>query len=147
MNCKECRNKLLNYLDGQISEENSLRISQHLKICPSCEEYAGYLRQHLDLIEAEKKMEPKPFLYTRVKSRMASTGAQLPKKIWSATLQPALFSILLMIAIFSGIKVGQYFSKPVEFDFISESLTPLVNEMETEPFEIFLIDFSVNTKN
>lgn len=147
MNCQECQYNLLNYKERLLSEETSVQIKQHLEICPTCNGFAEYLSKTLKLIEYEKKLDPRPYLYTRLKVRMEASGSPVLRKLWIARLQPAIFSMFLLLAIFTGIKVGEYFYNPVENDFISGELNRLVNEMKTEPLELFLLDFTRTAKN
>jgi hypothetical protein len=71
---------------------------------------------------------------------MASAEPVVQRNVWLKQLQPALFSVLLLASIFSGVKLGQFFTPHVQTDYIAESLVPLVNEMKSEPLEIFLLD-------
>jgi len=61
--------------------------------------------------------------------------------LWRKVLQPAMFSLLLLAGIYTGIKIGQ--SATVELTTLQSAeneLVPYLNEMEAEPIENFLME-------
>jgi anti-sigma factor RsiW len=139
MKCNKCHTGLMGYLEGTLPEGLANEIGKHLKSCSECAGFEVYLRETLHIIDKEKHMEPRPYLYTRIKGRMTSDKQQPQGVTWTRTLQPAVFSLLLLTAILSGVMTGQYLSTLPKNDYISESLTPLVDEMKAEPLELFLL--------
>lgn len=140
MNCKKCHNNLIIYLEGGLTESMRRAMAVHLNECIVCSNYATFLSDALQVIKNEKEITPAPYLFTRIKARMETTHYRASQKIWHVTLQPAIFSILLLIGIYSGIKIGSLFSDISKPDYISETLAPAVNEMKAEPIELFLMD-------
>lgn len=140
MNCKKCHGKLIDYLEETLPESLKGEVEAHLEKCPDCAGFARYLDESLHVINLEKEFVPKPFLFTRIKARMVPTAKTFPERGWSVRLQPAFFTLLLIIAIISGIKMGDYFSAPRSADFISDNIEVHVNEMGSEILEISLMD-------
>jgi hypothetical protein len=140
MNCKTCHSKLIYYLEGTLDENLRAEMEVHLRECSECAGFAVYLEESLQLMETESKMGPKPFLYTRIKAKMEKT-AGLPGRIpLQVKLQPLYFAILLIFAIYSGIKMGSHFTAAGKEDFITDNLAPMLNELGSERLEMFLMD-------
>lgn len=140
MNCKKCHSNLIVYLEGGLRESERPVMEAHLKECTKCTGYAIYLKNTLQVIEIEKNIDPAPYMFTRIKSRMTTPTIPVSGKIWQGKLQPAFFTLLLLIAIYSGIRIGSQFSDAVNEDFIAETLAPAINEMKAEPLELFLME-------
>jgi hypothetical protein len=63
------------------------------------------------------------------------------RPVFARILQPVMFSILLVIGIYSGIKIGQ--PSPVKVystEMFEQDAIPYLNEMETESIETFLME-------
>ena len=140
MNCKACHGNLIPYLEGTLPESLREGMEAHLRECPECAGFAQYLEESLRVINLEKESEPKPFLFTRIKAKMGGAASSPVKTIWSARLQPAFFTLLLVVAILSGILMGNFFSKPRSADFISDNIEVHLNEMGSEILEMSLMD-------
>ena len=117
----------------------------HLSACTDCSDFAKEMRRTLGVLEAEKSPEVNPFFYTRLKAKMEqgaeSSGKVSGRPALLRIIQPAMFSLLLLAGIFSGIKIGQevqdqfYASTSAE-----EQVIPYLNEMDAEPIEAFLME-------
>ncbi len=145
MKCKTLHNKLIFYLEGDLPEKEMEQLRIHLSECSECAEFAGEVQKTLAVLEAEKSPEVNPFFYTRLKAKMEAGVPPSEKAIrrpaLARILQPALFSLLLLTGIYSGIKIGQkaqdrfYATANAE-----EQVVPYLNEMEAEPIEAFLME-------
>jgi anti-sigma factor RsiW len=140
MNCKKCHSNLIVYLEGGLRENERPAMEAHLKACEKCAGYATYLNESLQVIENEKNIDPAPFMFTRIKARMTTPVIPTYGKVWQIKLQPAFFTVLLLVAIYSGIRIGSRFSTVTNEDFIAETLLPAINEMKAEPLELFLME-------
>ncbi|MFT7616980.1 MAG: hypothetical protein ACI97A_000610 [Planctomycetota bacterium] len=56
MNCRECHDKLSLYLDGQLTDEERLRVEEALERCPECVEELNVLRELLDELGNEEEI-------------------------------------------------------------------------------------------
>ncbi len=140
MNCKKCHSNLVYYIEGTLAENLRAEMEAHLRECNTCEGFAAYLEESLQLIATESKMDPKPFLHTRTKAKMGEKTSMPGRISLQLKLQPLYFSILLIVAIYSGIKMGSHFTTPGKEDYITDNLAPMLNELESEQLEMFLMD-------
>jgi hypothetical protein len=140
MNCKKCHSNLIVYLEGGLRESERPAMEAHLKECTKCAGYAIYLKDTLQVIENEKNINPAPYIFTRIRARMTTPAIHVSGNVWQGKLQPAFFTLLLLVAIYSGILIGSQFSNTPNEDFIAETLAPAINEMKAEPLELFLME-------
>lgn len=140
MNCKQCHNDLIFYIDGHLSEERRQAVEAHLQLCGDCASFMDYLNSTLNVIDAEKKLKPSPFIFTRIKTRLEPEDRKNTAGLWQKIWQPAIFSLLLLLGVYSGIRLGQEFSEGVTQDFMTGEIAPLMNEMTAEPMELFLMN-------
>lgn len=140
MKCKRCHNDLIFYLEGQLDPPRAAQVEKHLEECPSCRDFAALLRETLSVVAAERNPETSPFFYTRVKARLSHSSGVADRPLWARWLQPAFFTLLLLLGIFSGIKIGQLPQASHHSRLTSEELVPGFNEMKAEPIETFLME-------
>ncbi len=145
MNCKTLHKELIFFLEGDLPLEKREQLEAHLNECPDCAAFAADIKKTLQVTENEKSTEVNPFFYTRVKAKLENNETQhiaaFENVFLRKVLQPVLFSILLIIGVYSGIKIGQpapvnVFSS-TQFD---QETVPYLNEMETESIETFLME-------
>lgn len=145
MKCKHLHNKLIFYLEGDLSQDEINLVEEHLSECSECAAFADDMRKTFAVLESEKSPGINPFFYTRLKAKMETqTESLTPAEAnlyWRRILQPALFSILLLIGIYSGIKIGEKAeSQLFATNSADEQVVPYLNEMESEPIETFLME-------
>ena len=71
MKCSRVKRKLSAFLDDEVSEEEKLKISEHLKFCINCQrelESLSYVSNFLDSLE---EINPSPYFIVRLKQRIA----------------------------------------------------------------------------
>jgi len=145
MECNTLHNKLIFYLEGDLPEKEMEQLRIHLSECSECAQFAGEMQKTLGILEAEKSPEVNPFFFTRLKAKMEQ-GAEYSGKVSGRPaliriIQPAMFSLLLLAGIFSGIKIGQKVQDPFYATISAEEqVIPYLNEMEAEPIEAFLME-------
>jgi anti-sigma factor RsiW len=144
MKCKTLHKKLIFYLDGELSPAESDAMAAHLAHCAECMSFAEDMKKTLYVLQFEKSPEVSPWFYTRLKARMEKEKKEKPRfgyPVWEKLLQPVLFSLLLLAGIYTGIKIGQPATVNSSSQTFAESqLIPLLNEMEAEPIETFLME-------
>jgi hypothetical protein len=121
------------------------QISVHLAKCKECAAFAEDLKKTFGTIEKEKSSSINPFFYTRLKTRLDSQKNLRNFPVWKPILvkaiQPAFFSILLIIGIYAGFKIGTpYRVNLASADYTTEEIFPYLNEMQSEPIEEFLME-------
>lgn len=143
MNCKTIHNKLIFFLEKELPVSEMNGIQEHLDNCSECARFVDEMKLTFDVLETEKSTELNPFFYTRVKARLENQGAEkvIGRPVLARVLQPLAFSIILLLGVYGGIKLGQ----PVKTEFANSTLSeqqmiPYLNEMDAEPIEAFLIE-------
>ena len=63
MNCRECHDKLSLYLDGQLTDEETLRVEEALERCPECVEELAILRELVEELGAEEEIPFQPHCF------------------------------------------------------------------------------------
>lgn len=137
MNCKEIHTDLIFYLGHELSAEKMEAIGRHLETCADCRRFAEMMERQLQLIDEEKNPEVSPFFYTRLSARL-DEKSEPTRSLLPSWAQAAAFSIVLLVAISSGIYIGKqtseiYGQKP------GNSLL-LIDDFEVEPIETFLLN-------
>jgi hypothetical protein len=145
MKCKTLHKKLIFFLEGGLPKNEANKIKAHFAECESCTAFAEDMQKTLGIIQIEKSPEVNPFFYTRLKARMENEEVKLKQRcgypVWEKVLQPAFFTLLLLAGIYTGIKIGQPANSETGRNIFAETeLVPLLNEMETEPLENFLME-------
>jgi predicted anti-sigma-YlaC factor YlaD len=141
MNCERCQQKLIPYLEELVQGAELQEMEQHLGECASCRGFAEYLKVTLLTIESSRITQPEPFFYTRVKAKMDKQKESFSSKPGIARiLQPAVLTLLLMAATYAGIKIGSSDWSLKTNSYVTENLDPLMNELDSEPLETFLMD-------
>ena len=147
MKCKQCHKELITWLEGSASQEKREAVEAHLAVCAGCREFAVYLRETLALAAAEVKVEEDPWFYTRVKARLTwKTQTTAPPARGKSSghalaglLQPAFFTLLLLLGIYGGIRLGGAPHRQNHPPLITEAPVPWMDEMNAEPLETFLM--------
>ncbi|MEZ5104661.1 MAG: zf-HC2 domain-containing protein [Draconibacterium sp.] len=143
MKCSNIHKKLIFFLENKLPEKEMEEVGIHLSECKDCAVFAEDLKKTLHILDTEKLPEVNPFFYTRVKAKMEATE---PEKvtyvnlIFNRVLQPALFTVLLLAGIYGGIKIGTPSTLKNTVYALQNQEVPILNEMETESIEGFLMD-------
>ncbi len=145
MKCKTLHNKLIFFLEGELPEKEMGLVKTHLSECGTCAAFAEEMKKTLGILETEKSPAVNPFFYTRLKSKLENQESEQKQVFWRSALvrvlQPAAFSILLLIGIYIGIKIGQPAStKQYTATLMHNQDIPYLNEMASETIETSLME-------
>jgi hypothetical protein len=141
MNCKRCHKKLIQYLEESLQVSERQEVEQHLLECASCHGFADYLKETLATIESSRITTPDPFFYTRVKAKLEKQEESFhARPVFARILQPAMFTLILIAAIYAGLKIGDYALSSDKENYVVENLDPWMNELNAEPLETFLME-------
>lgn len=145
MKCKTVHKDLIFFLEGNLPSKKTEQIQMHLKECSACTAFAEDMKKTLGVLEIEKSPAVNPFFYTRLKAKLENSESVefqiFRKPVLVRILQPAMFSILLIIGVYSGIKIGQ--PSPVKVystTILEQEAIPYLNEMDAESIETFLME-------
>jgi anti-sigma factor RsiW len=145
MKCKTLHKNIIFFIDGELPAAEMEQMKIHLSECRDCAAFAENMKKTLAVINNEKTQQLNPFFYTRVKARLENQAEQVVvtrrTPVLLRILQPALFSLLLLAGVYTGIKIGQ----PAKINpnipvFAENEVVPYFNEMETESIENFLME-------
>ncbi len=144
MKCKTIHDRLIFFIEGELPQQEMREVALHLDECTECAAFAEDMRRTLGIVELEKNIQTAPYFYTRIKRRMEKQQeaevVHVSFPLWEKVLQPAMFSVLLLAGIFTGIKIGDKAGSniPESGNTVTE-IIPYLNEMEAEPLEMFLM--------
>lgn len=143
MNCKTVHNKLVFFVEKELPVSEMKQVQEHLESCSECALFVKEMQLTFGILENEKVTDDNPFFYTRVKARMDNEAYEqiVGRPVLVRVLQPLAFSVILLLGVYGGIKLGQ----PHKAELASSTLTeqqmiPYLNGMDAEPIEAFLMD-------
>lgn len=139
MNHKSIHNDLIFYLDNQLSGEKRIAVEKHLEECADCRSFLAFLRESIQVIEKEKNQEVSPFFYTRLSARLDERPELQAQSQWTRLAQPAFFSLILVLGIYGGLRIGSNASSP-KVNQPAISSVQMLNDFADEPIESFLLD-------
>ncbi len=145
MKCKTLHKKLIFFIEGDLSTKEMKQFELHLSECPDCLAFALEMKNTLGIIEIEKSIEINPYIYTRIKAKLENQEMErvsvVNRPVLVRILQSLAFSVILLLGIYGGIKLGQPHQTELGNNTISEQqMIPYLNEMATEPIEAFLME-------
>ena len=130
---------LIFYIDNELSVEKRTAVEKHLEQCAHCRSFLAFLQDGMQIIEKEKNQEVSPFFYTRLSTRLEEKPEYQTKSQWVRLAQPAFFSLILVLGIYGGLRLGSNASSP-KVNQPATSNIQMLNDFEAEPIESFLLD-------
>lgn len=76
MECRDIREKLSAYIDGEISSQEKARIDEHLKACRKCKGAFADLKKALHYVQNLEEIEPPPWLTGKVMALVRSEAEE-----------------------------------------------------------------------
>ena len=150
MKCKNINKDLIFFAEGNLSGGKKKEINKHLSECKICRNFVKELAYDLKIIEKEKELEVNPFLYTGIHNKITGNAQINNVFITSAIkiLRPVFITFLILSGIFSGFKLGSYFSNKYsdegsEFQIV----TYYLNDLQHESVETMLLSEELETEN
>ncbi|WP_340111534.1 zf-HC2 domain-containing protein [Maribellus mangrovi] len=144
MKCKDVQSKLIFFLDEELPIKEMQAVQEHLNDCTDCALFAEDMKKTLSILETEKTPELNPFFYTRVKAKMENRETERVinrRPVLVRVLQPVAFSIVLLIGIYAGIKLGASGSAKTSNTVLAQQeMIPYWNGLDAEPIETFLME-------
>jgi len=143
MKCKAVHKKLIFFLDKELPVSEMEQVQKHLDECSDCALFAEEMKNTLSILESDKVTDENPFFFTRVKARLeeAKSKQLITRPIFIRVLQPVAFSIILLLGIYGGFKLGETPKVNLaESTLTEEEMIPYWNDMDAEPIEAFLME-------
>jgi anti-sigma factor RsiW len=138
MNCTEVKSHLLDYIDGSLHESVRSLVNQHVSGCSPCASLLEGFTAMGTTIEREKALEPNPFTSTRILQHISATLDQRrfrPVPVYQRILQPALITVSLLLALFTGYILGKHEAPGIRSGLAGKS------QVEILKSELFINDF------
>jgi hypothetical protein len=144
MKCKTVHKNLIFFLEKELPVSEMSAVQQHLDTCSECALFASEMKKTLGILETEKIVDDNPYFYTRVKvkleNQVSKENVVFGRPVLLRVLQPVAFSILLILGVYGGIKMGDTGSTPKATNIIAEQdMIPYWNVLDAEPIENFLL--------
>jgi|GEM_PF-2702099 len=104
MKCKLCEDKLLEYLYGELGEEDAAAMERHLEASDACRQaYEGFASV-LETVAEEGEEGPSPALHTRIMGH-AEEARPARRSLWAWVFRPAVTT-----AVIGAVAAGVYFT-------------------------------------
>lgn len=148
MNCIDCKELLVEYIEGFLDESRKQAVSEHLKSCPSCKDvFDGFTGIHERLVSNNNKVQNRSIennvidRIVRERNVKLKTSAQnafaskLRIKIMKSTFVKLAAAAVIIIAVLAGIHfTGNPFGVTTTF---AEVISPLLNA-RTASFDMII---------
>ena len=143
MKCTECNKELLGYLQGYAGEHQKRNIGVYLDNCQECRDFSLYLTETLRAVEAERSIQPDPFMATRIEAILNSNlPAHNEIKSRPALIQVLAFSLVMLAGVIGGIGIGRILVQEHRMEVqASNEIHLIMNDLQQEPLETFLLGF------
>ncbi len=112
MSCKQVENNMLFYIDKELSNEMATSFDLHIAECQHCNRLYTSVKTTIQAVEIEKNQADDFYFYARLKQHIENQQHQknainfMPKRL----LQPIAVACLVIIGIFTGIKIGNQYN-------------------------------------
>lgn len=100
MECKMMQGRLItDYLDGELSAEESLKIQQHMEACTACRELMGVVSETMAAsFKGLKELQPDPIVWRNVRGMIAAEEER--SEGWLKKVERILTPVLQPLAAF-----------------------------------------------
>ncbi len=142
MKCKRVMELLLTeYIDERLNEKENLEVKNHLESCQGCRDYYNLINKEVVApLRNAREVTPSEEVWQGIRNKIIerklaaqNEGILARIKDTLALRKPvmALISVILILAIFSGIKISEHASYITVRNYIQEKMT-LVGETEND---------------
>jgi len=108
MNCKQIKNKIIPYIDSELSENETHSFDSHINNCVSCSALFENISKTMNSFENNNNLPDDFYFYTRLKQKIENKyNYQTP--VYKKILQTAVMSCLLLIGGYMGIYIGNQY--------------------------------------
>ncbi len=135
MRCKDIENRFIFHIENDLSNEEKTEITGHLKDCLMCSEIYKSIQRSLLIIEEQKKLQPSPFLYTRIISKLKA-NEKFETNIFFRfpIINTVVIFLILIVTAYAGYFIGNKYYPETKQEFANSEMT-LWNDLTQEPIE------------
>jgi predicted anti-sigma-YlaC factor YlaD len=142
MKCNNINKDLIFFAEGSLTGTRKEEITRHLSECKTCRDFTRELDLAFKIIEKDREVDVNPFLYSRVSAKIKS--GEETENIFVTTavklLRPVFITLLILSGIFSGFKLGTYYSEKYSYsDPQSQTIAYYLNDFQHESVESILL--------
>jgi len=139
MNCQSCQKESEAYRGNILSADKRTQVEAHLESCKDCASNYSLGAIIDTVINREKATISNPFLSTRVMAVLETEdkSSTVKKSIFNMVLRPAIITISMAAAIFSGVLLGNVYqvnTKPLPFEI------SLIDDITIESVDFLSLD-------
>jgi hypothetical protein len=121
----------------QVFENNGVKpIENKMKQKKSHIDVNKELEATYALLGKEERLESNPFLFTRIEQQIENRESSGSQSSFYRVLQPIFMSVLLLVAVWGGIKIGNSYTLEAQMS----DTEYFMSDMEHESFEIALLN-------
>lgn len=149
--------KLSAYTDGELPENETNKIKDHLKLCSDCRKKAEQLFDVMDLLGSIEEKEVSPYFFSKIKYKISLNNPgnttysffnrwaifKNPKSV----LIPSGVMLIVLLIVFTGNNLGKIFhTKEINQEqMISEEFNSLLNisSLDTNPEGSLIAKYSI----
>lgn len=118
MNCRDIENKLWEFQDSKLKEEEREEVMAHLQKCPSCATIDEGMRTSMQVISTGQRREADPYFFNRLQARLQEEST--PKNtILPYALRYAFAASIACIGIIAGGVIGSYSAEQLNNQFVN----------------------------
>lgn len=137
MRCKEFENKIIDYLESELSDSDMNRMKKHLEECDNCNHLYTEIKKTYELLEQEKAPELQAGFFERVQSRKTFQNATSGKMVTLNRFYAAAAAIAIMVGLALGITLSSN---------LSGNGATMANGNHTYYIDSIASDFYLNTE-
>lgn len=109
MNCDEVRNRLSEYLDGELTPLERSELASHIERCPACASELDTIKRTVELVRSLPRLCAPPKLAPELKRRVSASTTVFTKRLFALAGAAAVILVAFLLVL----------------NFIGESETPI----------------------
>lgn len=119
MNCEQCKQWQIPYLENELAPHEQVKIKAHLQQCTSCTDEFSAMSSLWQALDNQVEHQPRPQLHSRFQSMLAQavntrthkekTSRSNPLLSWLWSSKPTWIASYSFFLLFSGVMLGHHF--------------------------------------
>jgi predicted anti-sigma-YlaC factor YlaD len=136
MDCKQVETNLIDHFYLELNDEKTALIQDHLDNCPGCQALYHKMSGVLSNAELNSAIKPNAFLASRIIAKLENNQHRVSgAKVLQYFLRPALVISLVVLGIFTGIKISDTYSENLSNAYlVADTNTELAAQFASENF-------------
>ena len=115
MKCEEVESRVIDQLEGRLTEAKARDLESHLQRCARCKSIVTRVAELAGEVSLAKSTELSPQFWPRLRQRLEAHDARSGPggrrlAVWRRRLRPALATACLLMGTWTGIQLGRAFT-------------------------------------